>query len=119
MNWLEGQGINLCNERDIHTRSRSGTQWDTIINLMFTNEMATGQGLVQEHKVNLGLALLSDHHALMFTLRDLRESVDNITEAKYNWKDANEDEFIEALKLELHSDTDSFNTLILQVLNKN
>src|SRR5260370_20963053 len=91
VDWLEGQGFNLCNKRDVHTRSGSGIQWDTTIDLMFSNETAMGQGIVQQHKVNLDLMLLSDHHALTFTLGDPRESVDNITEAKYNWKDAKEE----------------------------
>ena len=46
VNWLEGQGFNLCNEKDVHTRSGSGTQCDTLIDLTFTNETAFGQGLV-------------------------------------------------------------------------
>ncbi len=119
VNWLEGHGFNLCNERDMHTRSSSGTQRDTLINLTFTNEMATGQGLVQKHKVNQDLALLSDHHALTFTLGDPRESVDNITKAKYNWKDANEEKFVEALKQELHIDAELYDSSIQQVLNSN
>src|SRR5260370_2953323 len=81
--------------------------------------MATGQGLVQKHKVNQDLALLSDHHALTFTLGDPRESVDNITKAKYNWKDANEEKFVEALKQELHIDAELYDSSIQQVLNSN
>src|SRR5260370_24522766 len=119
VNWLEGHGFNLCNERDVHTRSGSGTQRDTIIDLTFSNEMATGQGLVQKHKVNLDLMLLSDHHALTYMLGDPRESVDNITKAKYNWKDANEEKFVEALKQELHLDEELFDISIQQVLNSN
>src|SRR5258708_2553956 len=54
----------------------------------------------------------------MFTLSNPRELVDNLTEAKYNWKDANEEDFIEALEQELHTDTKLFEQLIQQVLNK-
>ena len=75
--------------------------------------------MVQNHKVNMDFALLSDHHALTFTLGDPRESVDNLTETKYNWKDAVEEDFIEALKQELHANIETFDSPILQVLNKN
>ena len=119
VDWLEGQGFNLCNERDIHTRSGSGSQWNTTINLTFSNKTATGQGIIQQHKVNPDLALLSDHHALTFTLGDPRESVENITEAKYNWKDAKEEDFVEALNQAIQEDTDCFKTSIQQVLNSN
>ena len=115
VNWLEGQGFNLCSKRDIHTQSRLGTQQDTVIDLTFANETAFGQGVVQNHEVNPDLAVLSDH-ALMFTLGDPRESVDNITKAKYNWKDAID--FIEALEQELHTEAKLFKTTIQLVLNK-
>src|SRR5260370_31262032 len=52
-------------------------------------------------------------------MRDPRESVDNITEAKYNWKDTNEEKFVETLKQELHLDAELFDTSIQQVLNSN
>ncbi len=55
----------------------------------------------------------------MFTLSNPRESVHNITEAKYNWKEAKEESFVEALEQELHADTKIFNITIQQVLNKN
>ncbi len=45
--------------------------------------------------------------------------VHNITEAKYNWKEADEEKFIEALEQELHADEEIFDTTIQQVLNKN
>ena len=121
VNWLEGQGFNLCSKKDIHTRSSSGTQWDTIINLTFTfaNEATIGQGIIQNHQVDPDLALLLDHHALTFTIRDPREMVDNLSEAKYNWKHAKEEDFVEALDQELHKDNDLFDSLIQQVLNRN
>ena len=80
--------------------------------------MAIGQGIICNHTVNPELALLSDHHALMFTLGNPRELVDNLTKAKYNWKDTNEEDFIEALEQELHADTELFEQSIQQVLNK-
>ncbi len=52
-------------------------------------------------------------------LRDPRELVHNITEAKYNWKNANEEEFAEALEQELHADAECFECSIQMVLNKN
>ncbi len=106
VDWLEGQGFSLCSERDIYTRSGSRTQCNTIIDLTFANETAIGQGVVHNHSVNPDLMLLSDHNALMFTLGDLRESVNNIAEAKYNWKDAIEEDFTEPLSQELHADDD-------------
>ncbi len=118
VDWLEGQGFSLCSERDVHTRSGTSSQQDTINNLTFTNEMAVGQGIVCNHTVNPDLALLSDHHALTFTLGNPRELVDNLTEAKYNWKDMNEEDYVEALEQELHTDTELFNQVIQQVLNK-
>src|SRR6266436_848158 len=118
MNWLEGQGFNLCSERDIHTRSGSRTQQDMVINLTFANETAHGQGIVQNHTVNPDLAVLSDHHALMFTLGNPRESVDNLTKAKYNWKATSEEDFVEALEQELHTDPKLLETTIQLVLNK-
>ena len=45
--------------------------------------------------------------------------VHNITEAKYNWKGANEEKFVEALEKALHTDEELFDTTIRQVLNKN
>ncbi len=118
VDWLEGQGFSLCSKRDVHTRSGSSSQWDTVIDLTFANEMAIGQGIVCNHTVNPELALLSDHHALTFTLSNPRELVDNLTEAKYNWKYANEEDFVEALEQELHADTELFEQSIQQVLNK-
>ena len=44
--WLKGQGFSLCSERDIHTRSGTGSQQDLVINLTFANEIATGQGII-------------------------------------------------------------------------
>src|SRR5260370_30794595 len=67
MDWLEGQGFTLCSERDVHTRSSSGTQQDTIIDLTFANNTAFGQGTIQNHQVDPDLMILSDHHALTFT----------------------------------------------------
>ena len=46
VDWLKGQGFNMCSERDIHTRSGSGTHQDSVIDLTFTNETATGQGII-------------------------------------------------------------------------
>ena len=86
-----------------------------VINLTFANETAFRQGLVQNHQVDPDLTLLSDHHALMFMISDPRETVSNLTEAKYNWKDAMEIDFVEALKQELHKDE---NHCIMQVLNR-
>ena len=118
VDWLDGQGFSLCSERDIYTRSGSGTQCDTIIDLTFANVPAVGQGVVHDHSVNPDLTLLSDHYALTFTLGDPRESVANITEAKYNWKEATEEDFTEALSQELHADADLFDSSIQQVLNR-
>src|SRR5260221_5194705 len=118
VNWLDGQGFSLCSERDVYTRSGAGTQRDTIIDLTFANELAIGQGVVCDHSVNPDLTLLSDHNALTFTLGDPRETVDNIAEAKYNWKDAIEEDFTKALNQELHADADLYDTSIQQVLNK-
>ncbi len=118
VDWLEGQGFNLCSKKDKHTRTGSGTQQDMTIDLTFTNETAFGQGLVCDHDMNPNLALLLDHHALTFKLRDPRETVNNLSEAKYNWKEAKEEDFIEALKQTLHEDDTTFNSMIQQVLNK-
>ena len=118
VDWLEGQGFSLCSKRDVHTRSGSISQQNTIIDLTFVNEIAAGQGVVHDHTVNPDLALLSDHHALTFTLGKPRELVNNLTEAKYNWKDVNEDDYVEALEQELHTDAELFNQIIQQVLNK-
>src|SRR5258708_300352 len=119
VDWLEGQGFSLCSKRDVHTRSSTGTQHNTIIDLTFANEPAIGQGVVvHNHSVNPDLTLLSDHNALTFTLGDLRESVVNIAEAKYNWKDAIEDDFTKALNQELHADAVLYDTSIQQILNK-
>src|SRR5258708_1198137 len=119
VDWLKGQGFSLCSERDIHTRSGTRSQQDSVIDLTFANEVATGQGIVHNHAVNPDLTILSDHHALTFTLGDPRESVHNITEAKYNWKEVNEEEFVEALEQELHAEAECFYLTIQQVLNKN
>ena len=112
VDWLEGQGFNLCSEKDKHTRTGSGTQWDTTINLTFANETAFGQGLVRDHDMNPNLALLLDHHALTFKLRDPRETVNNLSKAKYNWKEAKEEDFIEVLKQTLHEDDTTFDSTI-------
>ncbi len=69
--------------------------------------------------MNPDLALLSDHHALTFTLGDPRETINNITKAKYNWKDAKEEDFIEALTQELHEDPILYKSAIQLVLNRN
>ena len=119
VDWLKGQGFSLCSKKDIHTRTGSSSQWDTIIDLTFANEMAVRQGIICNHSVNPDLALLSDHHALTFTLGNPRESVDNLTKAKYNWKHANEEDYVEALEQELHTDTETFDQVIQQVLNIN
>ena len=119
VDWLEGQGFSLCSKKDVHTHSSSGTQWDTVIDLTFANDPASGQGIVQNHIVNPDLAALSDHHALTFTLGDPRESMDNITKAKYNWKDAKEEDFIEALNQILQEDDSLIKSSIQQVLNNN
>src|SRR5260370_13765222 len=118
VDWLEGQGFMLCSKKDVHTRSGSGTQHDSVIDLTFANETACGQGGIQNHRVNLDLALLSDHHALTFWLRDPKEAISNITEAKYNWKDAKEEDFIEALNQELHEDPVLYRSSIQLVLNR-
>src|SRR5258707_2166590 len=118
VDWLEGQGFSLCSERDVYTRSGAGTQRDTIIDLTFANEPAIGQGVVHNHSVNPDLTLLSDHNALTFTLGDPRESVVNIAKAKYNWKDAIEEDFTKALNQELHADAVLYDTSIQQILNK-
>src|SRR5258708_5896084 len=44
--WLKGQGFSLCSERDIHTRSGTGSQQDLVINLTFANKISTGQGII-------------------------------------------------------------------------
>ena len=98
VDWLEGQGYSLHNEKDIFTRSGSGSQQDSIIDLTFANETATNQGLVQNHTVDPDLALLSDHHALTFSIGDPRARIANLSEAKFNWKGASEAEFTDTLK---------------------
>ena len=45
VDWLEGQGFNLCSKRDKHTRIRSGAQHNMTINLTFANETASSQGV--------------------------------------------------------------------------
>ncbi len=35
VDWLKGQGFSLCSKKDIHTRTSSSSQWDTIIDLTF------------------------------------------------------------------------------------
>src|SRR5260221_2681379 len=119
VDWLKGQSFSLCSERNVHTRSGTGSQQDLVIDLTFANEIATGQGIVRNHTVNMDLATLSDHHTLTFTLGNPRESVHNITEAKYNWKEAEEGSFVEAFEQELHADTEIYDITIQQVLNKN
>ncbi len=91
VDWLKGQGSSLCSKRDVHTRSGTRSQWDLVINLTFANEIATRQGIIRNHAVDTDLAILTDHHTLTFTLGDPRESVHNITKAKYNWKNANKE----------------------------
>src|SRR5258708_38273805 len=114
VDWLKGQSFSLCSERNVHTRSGTGSQWDLVIDLTFANEIATGQGIVRNHTVNMDPTTLSDHHALTFTL-----SNHNSTEAKYNWKEAKEGSFVEAFEQELHADTEIYDITIQQVLNKN
>src|SRR5260370_19543611 len=118
VDWLEGQGFTLQSEKDVHTRTRSGTQQDMVIDLTFANKTACRQGMLQDHNVNSNLALLSDHHALTFKIGDPREIIVNITEAKYNWKDAKEEDFIEALNQELHEDPTLYESSIQWVLNR-
>src|SRR5260370_36357262 len=103
VDWLEGQGFTLQSEKDIHTRSSTRTQHDLVIDLTFANETACRQGVLQNHSINPDLALLSDHHALTFTIGNPREVIVNITKAKYNWKDAKEEDFVEALYQKLHN----------------
>src|SRR5260370_15827269 len=118
VDWLEGQSFTLCSKKDVHTRSRSGSQWDMVIDLTFANKTVFEQGVIQNHRVNLDLALLSDHHTLTFMLGDPRETINNITEAKYNWKDAKEEDFVEALTQELHEDSILYESAIQLVLNR-
>ena len=33
VDWLKGQGFSLCSERDVHTRSGTGSQQDSVIDL--------------------------------------------------------------------------------------
>ena len=89
-----------------------------VIDLTFANKTACRQGMLQDHNVNSNLALLSDHHALTFKIGDPREIIVNITEAKYNWKDAKEEDFIGALKQELHEDPMLYESSIQWVLNR-
>src|SRR5260370_23793992 len=49
VDWLEGQSFTLCSEKDVHTRSGSGSQWDMVIDLTFTDETAFKQGVIQNH----------------------------------------------------------------------
>ena len=119
VDWLEGQGYVLYNERDVYTRGGTGSQQDSVIDLTFANETAHSQGLVQEHTVDPDLALLSDHHTLMFTIGDPRIRIENLSEAKFNWKGASETEFTDALNLELHAEPELWVTTISQVLNEN
>src|SRR5260370_19454235 len=54
----------------------------------------------------------------MFKIGDPREIIVNITKAKYNWKDAKEEDFVEALKQELHEDPMLYESSIQWVLNR-
>src|SRR5260370_41707232 len=88
------------------------------IKLKFDKETTTRQGIICNQTINPALTLLLDQHTLMFMLGDPREMVDNLSKAKYNWKDASEEDFIKALKQVLHKDNATFESTIQQILNK-
>src|SRR5258708_13584056 len=68
VDWLKGQSFSLCSERNVHTRSGTGSQQASVIDLTFANEIATVQRIVSNHTANRDLPPLLNHHPPTLTL---------------------------------------------------
>ena len=79
--------------------------------------MAFGQGVVQNHEVNLDLTELSDHHALTFSLGPPLDETPISTNNGLNWKHANEKMFCDALKAEINLNCIEHTNLVRDLLN--
>ena len=60
---------------------------------------------------------LSDHHALAFRLGEPREIIQDLPSAKLNWKNADEEEFLKALKQEIEQAGPAHTDMVSKTLN--
>lgn len=106
--WLREHGFTLVNEPDEPTFYAHGSGKPSVLDLVFANDRATRDDLVKDFHVDAAATLDSDHCGLRWTFDPARETVDNPTGARYNWKKADEERFksaflrgLEARKAEL------------------
>ena len=100
LEWLEGNQFMLCSTSNVPTRmDQLGNT--TVIDLMFANGTAIEASVICNHRVDPDIGGLSDHHALTFQLGEPREIVQDLPNAKLNWKNTDKEEFLKALKQEI------------------
>src|SRR6266436_3979799 len=116
LEWLEGNQFTLCNTPNVPTRmDQLGNA--TVIDLTFANGTAIEAGVIRNHRVDPDVGGLSDHHALTFQLGEPREIVQDLPSAKLNWKNADEEEFLKALKQEIKQAGPAHTDMVRKTLN--
>ncbi|KAF9515035.1 hypothetical protein BS47DRAFT_1381701 [Hydnum rufescens UP504] len=106
--WLTTNGFNLVNAQDIPTcQSFDGDSLSTL-NLTFVNTAADEEGSLRDFIIAPDLSCGSDHFATVFVLGEGGELVHNPTEAKFNWKLADQNAFTEALKSVISEDPTAY-----------
>src|SRR5258708_4355549 len=97
------------------------TRWLWItpasIAVPFANGTAIEAGVIHNHRVDPDIGGLSDHHALAFQLGEPREIIQDLPSAKLNWKNADEEEFLKALKQEIEQAGPAHTDMVSKTLN--
>lgn len=100
--WLSSEGYMLLNLKgEITHPARHAGERPSVIDLSFTNKEATRQGTFQDWAIDPSIALDSDHFAIKFTINHGRKEVENICGIKYNLKEVNPADWIQAFECEL------------------
>ncbi|KAF9516880.1 hypothetical protein BS47DRAFT_1360083 [Hydnum rufescens UP504] len=102
--WLTLNGFNLLNRVDVPTyQSYDGVSLSTL-DLTFVNTAGVDENIVRDHTIIPDLACGSDHFATVFSIGEEGTPILNMSEAKYNWKAADQNAFTKALADTLQED---------------
>ena len=107
--WLATNGFELQNQWNQETWRKYGETQVSALDFTFRNNASNAANILQNWSIEPNYNAGSDHYATFFTLGGGEEEIVSLSEAKYNWKGMDVEQFTKTLDRELRDDQGRFN----------
>lgn len=95
--WINLRGFVLQNPFNATTHITPNSTTELALDLTFVNATAADMRLVHNWRIDSNLSGTSDHFAILFSVGRCGEEILNPSQARFNWRGADQTEFCEKL----------------------